>query len=238
MIEQARRLQATFAQFRYIQRCRGCVEDGGGAALSDWDCLIAEPHISWRHLLNPGVIDCAKRSFLINFLISKYWYIQTKTKTSVCRDRLGTNISILNKSCLKQTVTLKLALQCSGTGPASVYLSFSQTTPSSCVPNKRRSRRPPTATESHERRWAATASLRRGTSFSLCCTPSLRRGRRRRCCPRSTGRWKLRSLVQVLGWTLSRRRLSSAIIQQRSVHLCTGALTRYRRLVRTTAPLR
>ena len=51
MVAQARRLQRTFAEFRYIQRCRTCDGTPG------FDCLIAEPHISWRYLLNPGVVD-------------------------------------------------------------------------------------------------------------------------------------------------------------------------------------
>jgi glucosylceramidase len=50
LITQAKHLQHTFARFRYVRRCSGC--DGA----PDYDCLIAEPHISWRHLLNPGVV--------------------------------------------------------------------------------------------------------------------------------------------------------------------------------------
>ena len=51
LIAQAQKLQRTFSEFRYVQRCRGCEGE------TDFDCLVAEPHISWRHLLNPGVID-------------------------------------------------------------------------------------------------------------------------------------------------------------------------------------
>ena len=63
MIAQAKRVSDAFGRFRQVASCQRC--DGGNVSSGssrdndvdeDFPCLIAEAHISWRHLLSPGPV--------------------------------------------------------------------------------------------------------------------------------------------------------------------------------------
>jgi hypothetical protein len=56
MIVQAKRVSDAFGRFRRVASCQSCGDVNSGDAGGDFPCLIAEPHISWRHLLSPGPV--------------------------------------------------------------------------------------------------------------------------------------------------------------------------------------
>jgi hypothetical protein len=52
MVVQAKRVSDSFGRFRRVASCKSC----GGGGSGEFPCLIAEPHISWRHLQSPGPV--------------------------------------------------------------------------------------------------------------------------------------------------------------------------------------